>query len=482
VEGHAVVLWQPGLDPRALAGLASTRTYPLRSSFQPSYNMAVNLVSRLGRHSAREVLETSFAQFQADRSVVGLATELRRVEEGREGYRQAMTCHLGDFMEYSALRETLSRREKDLSRRAAAERRDAAEESWLALRQGDVILLTTGRRAGPAVVLDQRRLRSANFTNRPLVLTTEGQIRRVSVSDTSNPVEAVATIPLPKGFHAKDARVRRDLLAALQTAVDALPDERRRGARQVTEDEEIAALRAEIRQHPCHGCSDRETHARWAERYHRVERQVRDLERRVEGRTNSIARRFDRVCEVLTDLNYLTSAGDAAEVTESGRVLMRLYTESDLMAAQSVQDGSWSGLAAAELAAVCAAVVYESRRDDDDAPVAMPSPAVREAVERLTALHAELHALEARHGLEITRRPDPGIVDATYRWARGANLLQVLTHADITAGDFVRWMRQVIDLLGQVAQAVGADDPVRGSAHEAADLVNRGVVAYSSTV
>ena len=43
IEGHAVVLWAPGMDPRAVAGLASKRTYPLHSSFAPSYNMAVNL-------------------------------------------------------------------------------------------------------------------------------------------------------------------------------------------------------------------------------------------------------------------------------------------------------------------------------------------------------------------------------------------------------------------------------------------------------
>ena len=49
VEGHGVVLWQPGMNPRELAGLASTRTYPLRSSFRPSYNMAVNLVHQFGR-------------------------------------------------------------------------------------------------------------------------------------------------------------------------------------------------------------------------------------------------------------------------------------------------------------------------------------------------------------------------------------------------------------------------------------------------
>ena len=89
VEGHGVVLWQPGFDPKAVAGLASTRTYPLRSSFRPSYNMAVNLVHQVGRATARELLESSFAQFQADKAVVGLARQLRKAEEALEGYAEA---------------------------------------------------------------------------------------------------------------------------------------------------------------------------------------------------------------------------------------------------------------------------------------------------------------------------------------------------------------------------------------------------------
>ena len=161
------------------------------------------------------MLETSFAQFQADRAVVGLATELRRVEEALDGYRDSMQCHLGDYVEYAQLRESLSRREKDISRRAAAERRDAAEESWLGLRQGDVFMIPSGRRAGPAVVLDQRRLRSPREAARPMVLTADGQVRRMSVADTSQPVEAFTRITVPKGFVARDHRARRDLLDAL---------------------------------------------------------------------------------------------------------------------------------------------------------------------------------------------------------------------------------------------------------------------------
>ena len=136
VEGHAVVLWQRGMDPAALAGLAGTRTYPLRSSFKPSYNMAVNLVQQFGRHRSRELLETSFAQFQADKSVVGISRQVQRNEEGLEGYREGMTCHLGDFEEYARLRRDLKDRETELAKQGAAQRRAAAATSLEKLKPG----------------------------------------------------------------------------------------------------------------------------------------------------------------------------------------------------------------------------------------------------------------------------------------------------------------------------------------------------------
>jgi ATP-dependent RNA helicase HelY len=112
VEGHAVVQWTEGMDPQAVAALASRRTYPLNSSFRPTYNMAVNLIDMFGRPRARQILESSFAQFQADRAVVGLAREVREAEESLDGYVTAMTCEHGDFFEYSGMRRELSDLEK----------------------------------------------------------------------------------------------------------------------------------------------------------------------------------------------------------------------------------------------------------------------------------------------------------------------------------------------------------------------------------
>ena len=112
VEGHSVIQWQDSLDPQAVASLASRRTYPLNSSFRPTYNMAVNLIEQFGRARTREVLESSFAQFQADRAVVDLARKIRSQRESLDGYAEAMACHLGDFAEYSGLRRELTELER----------------------------------------------------------------------------------------------------------------------------------------------------------------------------------------------------------------------------------------------------------------------------------------------------------------------------------------------------------------------------------
>jgi len=153
IEGHAVVLYNRGLDPLAVGGLASTRTYPLRSSFRPTYNMAVNLVGQFGREKARDILETSFAQFQADRAVVGMAVTVKRNEEALDGYAESMTCHLGDFTAYAALRNEIRDVEKDAAKARSASRRAEAAISLERLRPGDVIKILSGRRSGYAIVI-----------------------------------------------------------------------------------------------------------------------------------------------------------------------------------------------------------------------------------------------------------------------------------------------------------------------------------------
>ncbi|MGH3484939.1 MAG: DEAD/DEAH box helicase [Nocardioidaceae bacterium] len=476
VEGHGVVLWQPDLDPRRVAGLASTRTYRLRSSFRPSYNMAVNLVRTDGRERSRRLLESSFAQFQADRAVVGLASELRRAEEGLEGYAESAQCDRGDFLDYARIRQRLSSTESSQARRRRADQRQQVIASLEALLPGDVIDVPSGRYAGTAVVVDPG-MRSNRDGPRPLVVTAERQARRLSVVDFPTPIAARGQMRLPRKLNPRNPQSRRDLASTLRQKVQGMPPAPRIEPKPPSEGPaaDIEELRQRLKAHPCHGCPDREDHARWAERFLKLERDVADLRRRIEQRTGSIARQFDRVCEVLDELAYL----DGETVTTDGRRLARLYNELDLVAAECLRRDVWKDLEPAELAACLSGLVYEARNPDEAPPPRLPRGPIRDTAESMSGIWSELEQLERAHRVRFLRQPDFGFAWAAYQWARGAALDHVLVESDFAAGDFVRAVKQLLDVIDQVADAAGAGD-LRTSAREASDAMRRGVVAYSS--
>jgi ATP-dependent RNA helicase HelY len=469
------VLWQPGINPAEVAGLASTRTYPLRSSFRPSYNMAVNLVHDFGRTRSRELLEMSFAQFQADKAVVGLARQLTKSQDALAGYAEAAACDRGDFMEYAALRQRVSELEKGAARSRKADRREEVIASLARLHRGDVIEVPAGKFAGYAVVLDPG---SSPEGPRPQVLTAERQVRRLSLLDFPTPVTAAIRMRLPRHFNPRNPQARRDLASSLRTRThDLAPPPPSRAATPPVDDaeqREIERLRRQLRAHPCHACPDREDHARWSDRWNKLDRDARTLQRRVEQRTNTVARQFDRVCDVLSTLGYL----DGDEVTPLGRPLRSIYSELDLVVAEALRQGVLDGLGASGLAAALSVLVFESRRPEDVVSPRIPGGPNLEAIDALERLWRELAEVERAHRVDFLRRPDAGLAWAAYRWTEGDDLGEVLDESDLTAGDFVRWVKQLIDLAGQVADAAGPGD-LRDVARDVVRRTRRGVVAVA---
>lgn len=369
VEGHAVIQWNESLDPQAVAALAARRTYPLNSSFRPTYNMAVNLIDQFGRDRAREILESSFAQFQADRAVVGLAREVKDAEESLAGYTKAMACDRGDFAAYVGMRRELSDLEK----------------------------LNRSDRTAPARIQRQRQ-------------------------------------------------------------------------------DEIQSLRRRLQRHPSHSCPDREAHARWGERYAKLEKHVTKLRRQIEARTGTVARVFDRVVEVLVRLGYVdTDVEGNATLAPAGATMKRIYGERDLLVAEALRQGLWTSLDAAGLAALASCLVYEPRRDAAGAGErGLPRGPFRQALSGTQELWARLDDLERDHHLPGSDPVATGLATAMHSWARGATLDRALDEADLAAGDFVRWTKQTIDLLDQLSLV--ADSAVAVTARKALDAVRRGIV------
>ncbi|HKH51760.1 MAG TPA: DEAD/DEAH box helicase, partial [Mycobacterium sp.] len=219
VEGHAVVLWHPDIDPAEVAGLASTRTFPLRSSFAPTYNMTINLVNQMGPTQAHKLLESSFAQYQADRSVVGLVRAVERGERILDEIASELGGHDASILDYVRLRLQISERERAQSRASRVQRRRAVNDALAALRRGEIITITHGRRGGLAVVLEADR---DSDDPRPLVLTQHRWAGRISSADYSGASEPLGSMPLPKRVEHRNPRARRDLASALRAAAAAL--------------------------------------------------------------------------------------------------------------------------------------------------------------------------------------------------------------------------------------------------------------------
>lgn len=366
IEGNAVILWSQTVDSTAAAGLASTRTYPLRSSFAPSYNMSINLIARFGRERARRSLESSFAQFQADRAVVGLARQIRKNELAIEEILLNAQCHLGDFIGYAAIRREIKEVEVLLSRR------------------------------------DQKK----TFDNR------------------------------------QRSRLESDL----------------------------ADLRKSLRSHSCHSCNEREDHARFAERAGRLNRENEGLRGRVESRTNVISKTFDQICQVLTHLNYI----EGEKPTPQGKILTKIYAESDLLLTESIRCGIFDELNSIDFLSSISAMIFESRSVVNQTPK-MPSPRVMQTLSEIVSIWGQLEEIESEYGVKTQREPDAGFCWIAYKWANGGSLQSVLKGSDMSVGDFVRATKQLVDLLNQISVA---SEKLRPKCKEAVKRIDRGVVAY----
>jgi len=361
IEGNAVVIWSPTVDSATAAGLAATRTYPLRSSFSPTYNMSINLLERYGRDRARNSLKSSFAQFQADRAVVGLDRQIRKNSEAIADYATEKLCHLGDFSEYAKIKREIKQLEILISKRSRFDNKQRAH-------------------------LEQ----------------------------------------------------------------------------------ELSGYRKSLRQHVCHSCNDRESHSRIAERADRLIRENEGLIARVENRTNVIAKTFDRITQVLAKLGYLN--GD--RVTNSGKMLSKIYAESDLLIAETIQSGLFSKLSDIEMAAVLSVFLFESRKPE--APK-IPNTQVQDALKEVVSIWSRLQNLEAEYDVKTQKEPDFGFCWIAFRWGGGHGLNSVLRNSDLSVGDFVRAIKQLIDLLNQVA---GAQPELREKCLSAIKKIDRGVVIY----
>jgi ATP-dependent RNA helicase HelY len=425
--------------------------------------MAANLVQRYPPDHARHLLNLSFAQYHADRDVVAVERQLERSREQLARARSSATHPAGDVQQYRRLLAEL-----DAARRAA---HSQSGNRFDALRPGDVVV--SPRRGGRAVVLRQEHGRGGN---RVLALTQGRDLVRLAPQDFHGPIRKVATVELPRPFAPRSQAFQRATVERLRGL--RVPDDGDGDASDA--DERLAAVQGEVDVHPLHKAPGSEAALRAAWQADRIERDVARLERRIASRNESLARQFDRVLGVLEAWGYIEGWG----LSNAGMLLARLNTEGDLVVAEALREGHLDGTDAPTLAALVSCFTFQRRGPDNNEPMPprrWPNQQVARRARAMERIWRDLNLAERDERLPETRRPDPGFTAAVHAWASGDELADVLDDEEMTGGDFVRNVKQTIDLLSQIAE-VAPNPETAATARTAAARCLRGVVAASSTV
>jgi ATP-dependent RNA helicase HelY len=460
--GYAVVLWSPYVPFDQVAGLASTRTYALRSSFRPTYNMAANLVRRYPPDAARHLLNLSFAQFTSDRDVVRHEAQVERTDQLLAIARRDATCEVGDVEEY---RRLLREADDDTGRPRRHTARSGVVAALERVKPGDVLMIS-GKSGGRVAVISTANRRGDDV--RVGAITPDRRYLTLSARDFRFPPRTVGRIELPVPFTPRNPAFRREVAQSLARLKPTQPVTEKHGRH-------VAGTASG---HPVTECPDLRRHLRAAERADRLEKDRRRLDRRISSRTESLGHQFDRVLRVLETWGYV----DGWSLTEPGDMLARIYHECDLLVAEALRAGLFDGLDPTAVAALASTFTYEARRPEGrpEEPW-FPSSRLKRRWAELDHLASELNLAEEEAGLPLTRRPDPGFVAHAHGWAAGEELSEVIVDEAVSGGDFVRNVKQLIDLVRQLGDM--APEPATAkSAREAADRLFRGVVAASSVL
>jgi ATP-dependent RNA helicase HelY len=456
-QGYAIVPWSPFVPFEQVAALAASRSFHLNSAFRPTYNMAANLVRSYTSEQAHHLLNLSFAQYQADRDVVKLEARLERRQRHLDELLEQARSPFGDLDDYR-------RRLGDTERPPATggpSRDDVVSLAMARLQPGDVINASKGKYSGPvAVVSTATRKGGMRLT----VLTTRRIQMTLTALDFDRPPLVLARLEMPEEFAPNRTDFQRQVVAKLERAKLA-PLLR------------VEPAADDSGEHPVLADPLLDDRLKASKQAERVSREVAELQARMLTRNQSIGLDFDRVLRVLKLYEYV----DGWTLTSRGEMLARTFHECDLLIVECLHRGLLDGFDAATMAGMVSVFVYEHRSPEPAPKAWFPSPLARRRWQEILDVSDDLCAVEDEAGLSVHRMPDPTFIAVAFAWAAGEGFAEVVDAEELTGGDFVRTMKQLIDLLRQIA-LVAPSKATRRAASQAADQLFRGVVAASSAV
>ena len=447
--GHALVVWNPFVTFEQVATLVASRSFVLNSAFRPTYNMAANLIRSTSQVQARHLLNLSFAQFQSGKDVVEIQARIQRRSKERDRLMLQAESPFGDIEEYRL-------------RKSSKVQPSEIDQSLSELRPGDVIEAGSVSHTERMVVLTvAQRSDGTKIT----ALSRSRSVQIFSVRDFVQAVVPLGYVKLPSPFAPNNHKFLKEASSRLSTA-------------KIKQSSRIKhTSKSQQSEHPVVGDPDLKFRLIAAESAERIDRELRQLEKRVSNSTQSVSNKFDELVKLLTEWGFV----DEWSLTQRGQMLSHIFHESDLLIANCVSEGIFDGLSAPNMAAMASVFVFQARGGEESIATHFPNHELKTRWKSAAKLSQRLAVAETNHGLVVHRGPEAGFRGAALDWASGTPLVDVLEEDELTAGDFVRTIKQLIDLLRQLSTVL-FEEADRNAASAAAEMCFRGVVAASSSV
>lgn len=466
VDGEAIIAFHPHSEPKFIANLVSSRTFELTSNFAPKYNMVLNLLEHRDLNDTKVLLNKSFAQYYQKKDSKNVTAQINYEKDKLHRKEREFSCHIGDIKEYYSLILRINSFHKFENKKS---KNVKSLKNKLILEPGNIVGIKNLRKSKFALITKSLKTKK---NSEYWVVLDNGEGRKIDNKSFDSNVGVIGFLDLPSEIDFSKKATRDDYSKKIRSLVG-------NSKNRDSDYSDLSSLKNQLKNHDCHRCPEIQEHMRFGENIERNKKYIKSLESHLENDFINLSKKCDQVIDFLSQLDYVSNRDNRLILTSWGKLLKQIHSEFDLIIIESIKRNFLNNLDPVQLCCLLSGFVYNPRRDELDIPINVDD-IIKNNANQILKLSDEINSMEEKLKISNLKNPHFGMANIIKQWCNGVNLKRILLKTDIAPGDFVRNVKQIIDLLRQIKRL--NIPSITKIAEDAILLLDKGVVSYEPNV
>lgn len=203
--------------------------------------------------------------------------------------------------------------------------------------------------------------------------------------------------------------------------------------------------------------------------------QIKGLSKQLKRQQEIYLKEFDALTRVLQYFGRLKPDRQHWQITPLGELTGHIRAQNDLLISLVIESIDYNAFSPVEIAAIFSTLVFEPRRhmQHDLSPC---SKKVRQFFKEMLYIADDLRYVQEEENIRLPITVEFDFAPLVILWGQGARWSNLFKFTEMTDGDVVRAMRQLIDLLRQIAMLPHAPDELKKKVYEALPLLDRDLI------